>query len=224
MLLAYIRTIILYLVLIASVRLMGKRQVGQLETSEFVVAMVMADLAAVPMQDGSLPLISGVVPLLTVLGLELLFSFLVLKSVMFRKFLCGKPVILIENGRILQDNLRAARFTIDELTCHLRQKDVLDLNTVQYAILETNGSLSVFPYPENQPATASDAKIKVSKQSLPITIINDGRLSREDLRRSGKDTTWLRKVLSKHKARQETTLLLTVDGEDKVTWIGKSED
>lgn len=224
MILAYIRTILLYLVLIASVRLMGKRQVGQLETSEFVVAMVMADLAAVPMQDGSIPLTSGVVPLLTVLGLELLFSFLVLKSIAFRKFLCGKPVILIENGRILQENLRAARFTMDELACHLRQKDVLDLNTVQYAILETNGSLSVFPYPENQPASASDAKIKVKKQSLPITIINDGRLSREDLRRSGKDTTWLRKVLGKHKARQETTLLLTVDGEDNVTWIGKSED
>lgn len=224
MLLAYVRTIILYLVLIAAVRLMGKRQVGQLETSEFVVAMVMADLAAVPMQDGSLPLISGVVPLLTVLGLELLFSFLILKSVVFRKFLCGKPVILIENGRILQENLRASRFSMDELACHLRQKDVLDLSTVQYAILETNGSLSVFPYPENQPATAADAKIKVKSQSLPITIINDGHLSQEDLRRSGKDTTWLRKVLSKHKARQETTLLLTVDGEDKVTWIGKSED
>lgn len=223
MLLAYVRTILLYLVLILSVRLMGKRQVGQLETSEFVVAMVMADLAAVPIQDGALPLISGVVPLLTILGLELVFSFLVLKSVAFRKLMCGKPVILIDNGRVLPDNLRASRITMDELSCYLRQKDILDLKTVQFAILETNGSLSVFPYPQEQPPTARDAGVKVPPQSLPITIINDGRLSREDLRRAGKDTTWLRHTLGKHKARQETTLLLSVDGEDNVTWIGKSE-
>ena len=174
------------------------------------------------MQDGALPLISGVVPLLTILGLELVFSFLVLKSVAFRKLMCGKPVILIDNGRVLPDNLRASRITMDELSCYLRQKDILDLKTVQFAILETNGSLSVFPYPQEQPPTAKDAGVKVPPQSLPITIINDGRLSREDLRRAGKDTTWLRHTLGKHKARQETTLLLSVDGEDNVTWIGKS--
>ena len=112
---------------------------------------------------------------------------------------------------------------MDELSCYLRQKDILDLKTVQFAILETNGSLSVFPYPQEQPPTAKDAGVRVPPQSLPITIINDGKLSREDLRRAGKDTTWLRHTLGKHKARQETTLLLSVDGEDNVTWIGKSE-
>lgn len=222
MILSYARTVILYLVLIFSVRLMGKRQIGQMEASEFVVTMLAADLAAVPMQDSAIPLFSGLVPLLTVLGLELVCSFLILKSVMFRKFLCGKPVILIDNGKILQENLRSTRVTMDELAGHLRQKDVLDLNAVQYAILETNGNLSVFPYPDQKPASAADAKIKVKKQSLPITIINDGRLSREDLQRAGKDMPWLRKTLGKHKARQETTLLLSVDGEDHVVWIGKS--
>jgi len=137
MILAYIRTIIVYLVLIFSVRLMGKREIGQMEASEFVVAMLIADLAAVPMQDSSIPLLSGLVPLLTVLGLELTLSFLVLKSVMLRRFLCGKPVILIDNGEILQENLRRTRITMDELMGHLRQKDVLDLKAVQYAILET---------------------------------------------------------------------------------------
>ena len=223
MILTYVRTIIVYLILIFSVRLMGKRQIGQMEASEFVVAMLAADLAAVPMQDTSIPLFSGVVPLLTVMGLELVFSFLVLKSVMFRKFLCGKPVILIDNGKILQENLCRTRVTMDELVSHLRQKDVLDLNTVQYAILETDGNLSVFPYPEHVPAPASDARVKVKKQSLPITIINDGYLSREDLSRAGKDMIWLCNVLGKHKARQDTTLLLTVDEEDCVIWIGKSE-
>jgi len=221
--LAYIRTIVLYLLLILSVRLMGKRQVGQLETSEFVVAMLIADLASVPMQDSAIPLLSGVVPLLTVLGLELVFSFLVMKSVVFRKFLCGKPVILIDNGKILQDNLRRTRVTMDELTGHLRQKDVLDLTQVQYAILETDGNLSVFPYPEHQPPSAEASGIRVEKQSLPVTVIQDGRLSREDLKRAGKDMVWLRGVLGKHRARQDNTLLLTVDEEDHVVWIGKSE-
>ena len=223
MILAYGRTIILYLTLFGAVRLMGKRQVGQLEPSEFVVAMLLADLAAIPMQDSSLPLLSGVVPIATVVGLELVLSFFVMKSVVFRKFLCGKPVILIENGKILQDNLRRTRYTLDELTSHLRQKDVLDLASVQYAILETDGNLSVFPYPEEKPASASDANIKPKKQSLPITIIQDGYLSREDLKRAGRDLFWLKKVLGKHKSREETTLLLTVDGEGKILWIGKDE-
>ena len=223
MLLAYVRTIILYLVLIFSVRIMGKRQIGQMEASEFVVAMLIADLAAVPMQDIAIPLLSGIVPLLTVLGLELTLSFLVLKSVPFRRFLCGKPVILIDNGKILQENLRRTRVTMDELMGHLRQKDVLDISDVQYAILETDGTLSVFPFASKQPASAEDAKIKVKRQYLPVTIINDGHLYREDLARAGKDMVWLRHTLGKHKARQETTLLLSVDGEDKVVWIGKTE-
>ena len=224
MILAYFRTIILYLVMILSVRLMGKRQIGQMEASEFVVAMLVADLASVPMQDNAVPLLSGVVPLLTVVGMELILSFLVLKSVRVRKLLCGKPVILIDNGKILQDNLRKTRLTMDELMSHLRQKDVLDLEAVQYVILETDGNLSVFPYPEQKPASASDAKITVKKLNLPVTIINDGVLSQEDLRRAGKNMAWLRKTLGKHRARQETTLLLSVDEEDHVIWIGKSED
>ena len=224
MILAYFRTIILYLVMILSVRLMGKRQIGQMEASEFVVAMLVADLASVPMQDNAVPLLSGVVPLLTVVGMELILSFLVLKSVRVRKLLCGKPVILIDNGKILQDNLRKTRLTMDELMSHLRQKDVLDLEAVEYVILETDGNLSVFPYPEQKPASAADAKITVKKLNLPVTIINDGVLSQEDLRRAGKNMAWLRKTLGKHRARQETTLLLSVDEEDHVIWIGKSED
>ena len=120
MLLSYVRTIILYLVLIAVIRLMGKRQVGQLEPSEFVVTMLVANLASIPMQDGGIPLYTGLVPILTVLGLELILSGLVLQSVPLRRLLCGKPVILIENGRILQNNLRRTRITLDELTGQLR--------------------------------------------------------------------------------------------------------
>ena len=223
MLLPYLRTVILYLILIFSVRLMGKRQIGQMEASEFVVAMLAADLAAVPIQDMSIPLLSGIVPLLTVLGLELVFSFLILKSLLLRKLLCGKPVILIDNGKILQDNLRRTRITMDELTSHLRQKDVMNIDTVQYAILETDGNLSVFPYVRKKPASAEEAGVKVSAQSLPVTIISDGNLSLPDLARAGKDRVWLQTTLKKYKARQQNTLLLTVDREGQIVWIGKTD-
>lgn len=222
MILSYIRTIILYLSLIAAVRLMGKRQVGQMEASEFVVAMLVADLASIPMQDGSIPLLSGLIPIFTVAALELVLSYLIMKNVVLRKALCGKPVILIHNGTILQENLRSTRITLDELIGHLRQKDVLDLNSVQYAILETSGSLSVFPYPEARPAAAADAGVTVPRQSLPVTIIEDGYLFEQDLARVGKDRAWLRNVLNCRQARQETTLLLTVDEEENVIWIGKN--
>ena len=223
MILAYARTVVLYLVMVFSVRLMGKRQIGQMEASEFVVAMLIADLAAVPMQNGSISLLDGIVPLLTVLGLEVTLSCLILKSIRFRKFICGKPVILIDNGKILQENLRTTRITMDELISHLRQKDVLTISDVQYAILETDGNLSVFPYASRMPAPAQEAKVKVKRQSLPVTIINDGVLSRDDLKRAGKDMIWLRNTLGKHRARQDNTLLLTVDEEDVVVWIGKQE-
>ena len=125
MLLSYMRTIILYLVLVAVIRLMGKRQVGQMEPSEFVVTMLIANLASIPMQDGGIPLYSGLVPILTVLGVELILTALSMRFVPFRKLLCGRPVILIENGKILQQNLRSTCITLDELTELLRGKDVL---------------------------------------------------------------------------------------------------
>ena len=221
MILSYFRTIILYLVLILAIRLMGKRQIGQMEASEFVVTMLVANLASIPMQDGAIPLYSGLVPILTVLGVELTLSFLSLRSVLVRKLLCGKPVILIENGNILQDNLRKTSVTLDELTGHLREKGVLDLEEVQYAILETNGNLSVFPYPKYAPANAEDAGIQVSRQFIPLTIISDGYLSQENLQKAGKDMAWVERVLKKHNATQKTTWLLTVDGQDHIFFLPK---
>ena len=221
MILSYIRTIIFYLVLIACVRLMGKRQIGQMEASEFVVTMLAANLAAIPMQDEGIPLYSGLVPILTVLGVELVLSSLSLRSIRLRKILCGKPVILIENGRVLQDNLRSTRVTLDELMGHLREKDVLDIQTVQYAILETNGNFSVFPFPKEVPAPAKDAGIYPKDRFLPVTIIEDGRLFRDNLAISGKDENWVRQVLGEYRASIPGTWLLTVDKADHVVWLGK---
>ena len=223
MVLSYVRTILLYLVLIAVVRLMGKRQIGQMEPSEFVVTMLVANLAAIPMQDGGIPLFSGFVPIVTVLGVELVLSALSMKSVRVRKLLCGKPVILIENGNILQQNLKKTRITLDELTGHLREKDVLNLQTVQYAILETNGNLSVFPYPKEKPASAKEAGVQVKKQSLPITVISDGVLLEKNLQKAKKDGSWMQKQLRQRDATVEQTWLLTVDGEDNVVFYRKEE-
>ena len=221
MILSYIRTIILYLVLIFCIRLMGKRQIGQMEPSEFVVTMLVANLAAIPMQDGGIPLFSGFVPIVTVLGIELVLSHLSLRSIRLRKLLCGKPVILIENGNILQQNLQKTRVTLDELTGHLREKDVLDLQSVQYAILETNGNLSVFPYPKERPASARDAGIPARKQFLPLTIISDGVLIEENLQKANKDSAWVQNVLRQHDAGLKDTWLLTVDGGDHVLFYRK---
>ena len=221
MTLSYLRTVILYLVLILVIRLMGKRQIGQMEPSEFVVTMLAANLAAIPMEEVGIPLYAGVVPLLTVLGAELLLSGLSMGSMWVRRLLCGKPVILIENGRVLQENLRRTRVTIDELMGHLREKDVLNIMSVQYAILETNGNLSVFPYPAEMPASAKDAGIAARQQHLPVTIIEDGVLLRENLLRSGRDRAWVSRVLGEHRASLAGTWLLMVDQGGRVVWLGK---
>ena len=220
MIISYIRTVFLYLVLILSIRLMGKRQIGQMEASEFVVTMLVANLASIPMQDSGIPLLSGLIPILTVLGLELVLSWGILKSIFFRKLFCGKPVILINEGKILRENLQSTRVTLDELMGHLRSKDVLDIRQVQFAILETDGSLSVFPYPQNRPANARDVGIAVEQQDLPLSIIEDGVLLKENFRRCGKDEAWLQKTLRKHGAKIADTLLLTVDRNGSC-WLGK---
>ncbi len=223
MLISYFRTAFLYLVLILSIRMMGKRQIGQMEASEFVVTMLVANLASIPMQDSAIPLYSGLLPILVVLGMELTLSGLILRSVWIRRFFCGKPVILIDNGKILLENLRRTRVTLDELTGHLRQKDVLDIQAVQFAILETDGSLSVFPYPEQRPATAKEAGIQAGKQYLPITIVEDGYVSRENLQKAGKNQTWLEEILKQNQATRQETLLLTVDSNDHVTFMRKEQ-
>jgi uncharacterized membrane protein YcaP (DUF421 family) len=194
-----------------------------MEPTEFVVTMLVANLAAIPMQDGGIPLLSGLVPILTVLGVGMILSVLSMRFVLLRRWLCGKPVILIENGKILQDNLRRTSITMDELTGHLREKDVLSIEQVQFAILETDGNFSVFPFPQFKPISAKDAGIEASRQFLPITIIEDGHLFRENLDLSGKDDSWLSRILQEHHALISTTWLLTVDKIDHIHYVPKED-
>lgn len=221
MFISYIRTLALYLILIVTVRLMGKRQIAEMEPAEFVVTMLLANLAAVPMQDNAIPLLSGLIPILTVLAMELILAVLSMKSIPMRALLCGKPSILIANGVIDQKALRQGRISLDELTEKLREKDVFDLSTLQYAILETDGELTVMLYPECRPANAKAAGIKVKNTYLPFTIVSDGKLMRDNLRLSGFDDRWLEKELKTMGCAVKDLFLLTVDATGKTCAVKK---
>ena len=216
---AVLRTAVMYLILLAVVRLMGKRQVGQMDPTELVVTMVIANLASIPLEETERPLMAGIVPIATIFLAERGLSFVTLRSIRLRRLICGKPVILVENGRPLWRNLRRTRVTMDELMAHLRLKDVLDIRTVRYAILETNGSLSVFPYAQEAPASAREAGVKVAQKQLPVTVVQDGHIFPEDLKRLGKDEAWAVAALRDRKLRPRDVLLMTVDGEGQIAVI-----
>ena len=223
MLISFLRTVILYSVLIAVIRLMGKRQLGEMEPMEFVVTMLLANLAAVPMQETGIPLLSGLVPILVVLSMELLLSVLVYHSVGARKLLCGKPVILMENGRLLQKNLKKTRITPDELTEFLRMEGVVDLSSVKYAILETGGQISVLPYAKCKPANAKAAGVRVEDTPLPVTVISDGQLLEENLPKLGKDRGWVAAVLTNYGCTVRDVYLLTAEPSGKLYFCRKGE-
>ena len=223
MLISFLRTLLLYIVLVLTVRLMGKRQIGEMEPAEFVVTMLIANLAAIPMQDTAIPLLSGLVPILVILGIELVLAVLTLRSIRLRQFFCGKPIILMENGKIIEKNLRSTRVNLDELTMHLREKDIFDLTTVKYAILETNGQLSTLLYSKNLPASAKDAGVHVPDTALPVTLISSGHLMRENLPVAGRDMAWLEDELKKRACSIQKVLLMTVDANGKIYLIRKED-
>ena len=219
MLISFLRTVVLYLLLIVTVRLMGKRQIGEMEPAEFVVTMLLANLAAIPMQDSAIPLLSGLVPILVILGLELILAAVSLQSIRMRR----KPVILMQNGKILERNLQRTRVNLDELTMHLREKGIFDLSTVKFAILETNGQLSTLLYAKEQPASARDAGIRVRETELPVTIISAGRILAENLHLAGRDGGWLEAELKRRSLTAEQVLLLTIDAAGTVYLVRKED-
>lgn len=222
MAIAFARTVILYLFIIIGIRLMGKRQVGELEPSELVMALLIADLAAVPMQDFGIPLLSGIIPILTLLCLSTVFSVLSMKSVRLRTLLCGKPTIVVDNGKLKQAEMRKTRFTLDELSEELRLQGVTDLEKVRYAILETGGQLTVLLKAEEMPLTAGQFGGKPKESGLPITIISDGRLLEENLKLRGLDDKWLSAQLAHcHVKSVRQVFLLTVDQQNKVYFAAK---
>ena len=217
-----IRTIILYILIIAGVRLMGKRQVGELEPSELVLTLIIADLASVPMQDYGIPLLTGVVPILTLLAVTMILSVLTMKSVRFRALLCGRPSMVIQNGTLVQGEMAKTRLTVDELLEELRIKGYTDISQIKSAILETNGQLSVLPCANQKPPTARDLKVSVEEAGLPRVVVSDGHLLERNLKALGHDRPWLDKQLAQRGCKDlSTVFLLLVDEADAVYFARK---
>jgi uncharacterized membrane protein YcaP (DUF421 family) len=220
---SFIRTILLYIIVVAAVRLMGKRQIGELQPSELVVAILISELAAIPMQETGIPITSGIIPILTLISLEIILSVITMLSIKARKLITGKPSIVIRNGVINQIEMQKLRFTIDDLMEELRLSGYMSVSDVSWAILETNGKLSVFPTDDNTPVTAKLMNIAPNSGGLPETIISDGKVSTITLKNIGKEIIWLNKILKAANLVPEQVFLMTIDSQDKTLIIPKAK-
>ena len=219
-----IRTVVLYLFIVVGIRLLGKHQIGELEPSELVLALIIADLASVPMQDNGIPLMSGLIPIVVLLALSTVISVLCTKSLRFRALLCGKPTIVVKNGTVLQEELKRCHLTIDELLEELRIQGYTDIRTIKFALLETNGQLSVLPYAAEKPATAAQMGVTTQETGLPIVLVSDGRLLGHNLKGLGYETVWLEKQLASHGLNSpKQAFLLTVDETGTTYCVPKKE-
>ncbi len=211
------RTLIVYLTLLIIMRLMGKRQLGEMELSEFVVAALIADMAAHPLQDIGIPIINGLVPVLVLFCCEVLISGISMKSISLRSLLFGRPSILIEKGRIKQKELLKNRFTLDELMQQLRNQAVTDISHVEYAVLETDGRLNVLLFPEYQPISPAVLDISLSGGGYPILVISNGRILSRNLRILGKNERWLSAELKKRGySSPEQVFCMSLDREGRI--------
>lgn len=218
-----IRTLIIYTALLAAMRLLGKRQLGEMELSEFIVAALIADLAAHPLQDLGIPMINGLVPILTLFCCEVLISRVALKNNRLRAVLYGKPSMIIEKGVIRQDEMTKNSFTTDELMQELRNQGCIDISKIEYGILETDGRLNVILYPLEQPATASQMNAAVNDGGYPAIVISDGRVIDENLTRMKLDRRWLENELKKRKIGDASGVFLMTVNEKKQIYLAGME-
>ena len=212
MLINFFRAILLYTIVLIVMRLMGKREIGQLQPFELALSIMIADLASVPMSELGIPLTNGIVPILALLVIYMIISILNMKSVNFRKIMSGKPAILIYRGRIDEKALRKESITINELQERLRVDNIFNLGDVEYAILETNGELTVIQKPEKRALTPQDLNINPEYEGIPYDLVVEGKIMHENLKTLGKDEIWLEKQLKKFDAKTKNTLVATIDG------------
>ena len=205
-----IRTLILYIVIIFGMRLMGKRQIGQLQPNELVVTILISNIATWPIEESSVPIAIGIMPILLFVCFEVIMSFVTLKSPRFRRLVSGSPIIVIENGRILQDKLEALRFSVDDLMEELRGLQIFDVREVQFAIVETGGTLSVYQKFEKRPVTPEVLKIQGS-DCVPMVAISDGRVITSSLKSCNLTELWLDNTLTKCGYVREEVFLMTCD-------------
>ncbi len=218
MLVVFVRALLLYLVVVVVIRMMGKRQVAEMQPFELVIMIMIAELAATPMEDVGIPLINGVIPIIALLFIQVLISYFALKSEKFRDFICGKPSILIHKGRINQSELRRLRVSINDLLEALRNKDYFNISDVEYAILETNGQMSIVPKADKRPVVISDLNSydDIQDEELPVTLIVDGRLNDTKLRKTGYDKDWLMDQLRKQNIDKVESVFFAFLSSDKI--------
>lgn len=216
------RTLIIYLALLLTLRLMGKRQLGEMELSEFVTAALIADLASHPLQDMGIPLINGLLPIATLFCCELLLAGLSMKYIRLRELIFGRPSLIVVRGKILQQEMRKNRFTADELAQQLRAQGVLDIGSVEYAVLETSGKLNLILSPGERPPTVSQLGLKPEQEAYPLIVISDGRVLEANLRHLGLDRRWLEAELGRRgRKKPGEVFLMTVDRSGKIYFAEK---
>lgn len=221
MLISFARTVILLIIIVAAVRIMGKRQIGQLQPAELVVTILLSEIAATPMQDNDIPMINSVVAIAVLVSLEILMSVVSMKSIRIRGLLQGNSVILIRDGKIDQKQMKRLRYTIDDLLEALRAKDVFDVTDVQYAIAETDGTLSVLLKPEKMAVTASDMKIKTSDKGLSSVVVMDGKIIKSDFRDCDLSDEALGKIISGTGVKLSDIFLMTIDKNNNYVLVRK---
>lgn len=216
MLITFIRAIILYTIVLIVMRLMGKREIGQLQPFELAISILIADLASIPMAELGIPISNGIIPILGLLSMHLVISLLNMKSIRFREIMCGKPSLLIYRGKIDEKVLKKERFTINELEERIRSNNIYDLGDVEYAILETSGQVTVIPKPNKRNTIPEDFNIEPEYEGIAYDLVIDGIVMYDNLKKIGKDYKWLEKEVKKFKITPEEALVVTVNGKYQI--------
>ena len=223
MIITFIRSIILYIIVLVVMRLMGKREIGQLQPFELAISIMIADLASIPMSDSGIPITNGIIPILGLLVMHLIISIINMKSIKGRGIICGKPSILIYRGRIDEKVLKKERFTINELEERLRGNNIVNIGDVEYAILETNGQVTVIQKPDKRNTIPADFNIQPEYEGIPYDLVIDGKIMYDNLKQIGKNYEWLRKQVNKFNIKPEEALLVTLDGKGLMFCQSKSK-
>lgn len=218
-----IRTVIIYVLLILAIRTTGKRQIGELEISELVSTFLISEVASMPIGNQEIPLSFAVLPILTIISLEIIISFLTTRSAILKKVFLGSPIILIKRGKLQQTELSKARMSVEELMSELRQNGITSIDEAGYAILENNGKLTVTPKIKNRPVEVGDLNININESGIAHAVIIDGIIKKEALEGSGLKMTWLEREIKKSKLSQKEIFLMTVDDAGKINIIKKEK-
>lgn len=212
MVLIFVRTIFLYILVLVVMRFMGKREISQLQPFELVISIIIADLSTLPMSDTGVPILYGIIPILGLLMMHIIISVLNMKSIRFREIICGKPRILMFRGKIDEQALIKENITINELQESLREKDIFNLEDVEYAILETSGQVTVIPKPAKRGTTPEDFGMEPEYVGISYDLVIDGKIMSDNLRKIGKDYNWLKKQVNKFGMKPEEALIVVLSG------------